>query len=902
MLLKNWLARFQAPSRHSSVTRRQSLFSFAHAVEQIEQRLLPAATTFGQYPGYWPPLPSQEFGGKFVEWNGNFYFSYGRIIEGMELWKTDGTPAGTVVVKDLHPGSNGSSPNSLTAISGGLLFFATDPVLGKQLFKTDGTAAGTIPVKAIQSRGDFDPFLGINNTLFFVDGTNMGTLELYKSDGTTAGTTVVKEVRPGPNGSNPKNLTNFNGILYFSADDGVHGTELWRSDGTEAGTYLLKDITPGGTSSNSNLTDFKVFEGKLYFKEDGVWYQTDGTESGTILAPSVPLGLNPALEYTPGAVGIYYYANGRNLVKSDGVTTTILRTAAVNEFHANLVYANGTLYFAAKNENGVELWKSDGTPGGTVMLKDIRPGSGSFGVFSSYPCHMKVIGNTVYFAANDGTNGFELWKTDGTSEGTVLVKNIAQGDWNSYPVPVIEINGKLLFRTYNDSSTPPQYWGTDGTTGGTSLLINSNLAPNLNDAGNPALTPIPQDISNSFNTGTLVSTIITRMAPGGIVDSNPGDAKGIAVIAADQRFGTWQYSPDGITWSNLGAVSVANARLLASDGGTCLRFVPAPGFNGIARITFKAWDRTSGVPTGTADTTQSGGDTAFSVDFEEARIVVGTPNKVESFGVYRNGTFYLDANRNRTWNGTSGDSTFGFASASDVPVTGDWDGDGRTDIGIFRNGAFYLDANGSRTWDGAAGGDAIFNFGTAGDIPVTGDWNGDGKTDVGIWRNGSFYLDINGNRRWDNLSGGDTFFGFGGVNDTPISGDWNGDGRGDIGVYRGGTFYLDQSGNRKWDGTIGGDAQFGFAAATDIPVTGDWNGDGKTDVGVFRLGTFYIDLNANQKWDNTTGGDAVHGFSAATDIPLAGAWGPQNVSQPVTPPQAVMASVIAPTRKKDRKD
>jgi hypothetical protein len=113
-----------------------------------------------------------------------------------------------------------------------------------------------------------------------------------------------------------------------------------------------------------------------------------------------------------------------------------------------------------------------------------------------------------------------------------------------------------------------------------------------------------------------------------------------------------------------------------------------------------------------------------------------------------------------------------FGISGDLPVIGDWNGDGKSDIGIIRNGKFYLDANGNRVWNNTAGGDASFNFGTTGDKPIAGDWNNDGKFDVGIVRSGTFYLDANGNRAWNNTTGGDSKFTFGSSTDIPIAGLW----------------------------------------------------------------------------------------------------------------------------------
>ena len=90
---------------------------------------------------------------------------------------------------------------------------------------------------------------------------------------------------------------------------------------------------------------------------------------------------------------------------------------------------NGTVYFSASDAtHGDELWKSDGTSSGTVLVSDIDPGT-----VSSHPRNLTVVGNTVFFAANDGTHGIELWKTDGTTAGTVMVKDVLPGHHRLVP-------------------------------------------------------------------------------------------------------------------------------------------------------------------------------------------------------------------------------------------------------------------------------------------------------------------------------------------------------------------------------------------------------------------------------------------------------------------------------------
>ena len=159
-------------------------------------------------------------------------------------------------------------------------------------------------------------------------------------------------------------------------------------------------------------------------------------------------------------------------------------------------------------------------------------------------------------------------------------------------------------------------------------IVVVNNAPVLNPGGHPTLTAINED--EIGNSGTLISDIITSVLPlDMITDADPGALEGMAVIAADNDDGDWEYSTDGgSTWAALGNPSPASARLLDSDANTRIRFVPNANFNGPVDlgITFRAWDQTSGINGGTADTTINGGETAFSTDTETASITVNPVN------------------------------------------------------------------------------------------------------------------------------------------------------------------------------------------------------------------------------------------------------------------------------------
>jgi len=410
--------------------------------------------------------------GNFTNINGTLYFRADASGFGFdrELWKSDGTAAGTVLVKDIDPDS-GSFPGGFTNVNGTLYFSADDGANGHELWKSDGTAAGTVLVKDIAPGGSSFPswLTNVNGTLFFRANDGRNGHELWKSDGTAAGTLLVKDINPNGNGISPfprGGFTNVNGTLYFNADDGTSGRELWKSDGTTAGTVMIKDIAPGAGSSFF-LPEVTNVNGTLYFSaDDGMngeeLWKSDGTAAGTVLVKDI----DPAGDSSPGSLtnvngSLYFTAidgtNGRELWKSDGTTagTVMIKDIAPGTgssfFLSERTNVNGTLYFSATNgTNGNELWKSDGTAAGTVMVKDIAPIGGSF------PFSLANVNGTLFFQASDGTNGEELWKSDGTAGGTVMVKDIHPLG-RSYPDDLTNLNGVLYFRA-DDGVTGSELW------------------------------------------------------------------------------------------------------------------------------------------------------------------------------------------------------------------------------------------------------------------------------------------------------------------------------------------------------------------------------------------------------------------------------------------------------------
>ncbi len=412
-------------------------------------------------------------GFRFSGMNGNVYFLANDAVTGLEIWKTNGTEAGTSLLKDINPGASGIFTDGaatvdiplLTEMNSYLYFHATTAANGNELWKTDGTEAGTVIVKdIIAGTGNSNPrnLIVINDILYFTANSASG-IELWKTDGTDAGTVMVKDINPGTAHSSPQNLINVNGTLFFTAITATNGRELWKSDGTDAGTVMVKDINAGaGNTTFSNLT---VFSNQLFFNaNNGVngteLWKSDGSDAGTVMVKDINPGAGSS---TPGPL----FALGNKLCFS-----------------------------AFESSAGTEIWVSDGTEAGTSLLMDIYPGSNSSG-----PQNFILIGSTIYFSAVEGTNGTELWKTDGTVSGTVLVKDINPGIAGSNPQNLINLNGTLFFRA-TTAALGSELWRSDGTDAGTVVVKDIN-------AGNTSTMPAELTIVNNqlFFTGSLAGQV-----------------------------------------------------------------------------------------------------------------------------------------------------------------------------------------------------------------------------------------------------------------------------------------------------------------------------------------------------------------------------------------------------------
>jgi ELWxxDGT repeat protein len=434
--------------------------------------------------------------------NGTLFFVAEDGTNGAELWKSDGTEAGTVLVRNIHPSTSGKGPHSLTNVNGTLYFVADDGASGNELWKSDGTAAGTVRLKDIEnSTFEFDYDIAnltdVNGTLFFTAFQRQTGWELWKSNGTEAGTVLVKNINPlydfqqkAGNGSNPNSFAVLDGTLYFMADNGASGVDLWKSDGTEAGTVLVTDF-PGPVSSVSGVG------GALYLLvQDGAGgtqlWKSNGTEAGAVFLGKFSALYNNYFSRFVVIGNVLYFAAddgtwGTELWRSDGTQagTVLVRDLlpGVSSSYPNgLVSFNGTLYFTANHPDGRrDVWKSDGTEAGTVPLQDMTDFSGGF-----HPGSLMQAGNALYFDGYHPEHGRELWKSDGKATGTAMVKNIGPGWSSSNPYYLTDVNGTLYFTATDGNEV--ELWKSDGTEAGTMRV--KNIRPGSGNAWLSRLTDV----------------------------------------------------------------------------------------------------------------------------------------------------------------------------------------------------------------------------------------------------------------------------------------------------------------------------------------------------------------------------------------------------------------------------
>lgn len=363
-------------------------------------------------------------------------------VRGLELWRADGSDGGTSLVMDVNPGPAGSAPSEMITLANAVLFRVV--IDGEvALWRSDGTPAGTMEVRRfgrLDEGREVVPLISNGLRALMVANGDDGGLEPWASDGTFAGTVRLGDIRPGPEGSHPgprRDVAAVGGAFYFTAVDETSARGLWRTDATIAGTKRVAPAVLGATPSRlvgvAAHLQFRMDVG-----DDVELWTSNGTTSGTVRVRTFGSTVGGALldglsNADDELVFVAREAGGASQVwRSDGtpggtraLASTTWPDGAASAFAASEL-AGRLLYTRHDGPSGAALWSSDGEP----LLTALAP---------SEPVELSHVGDRVYVSASD-EGGPALWRTDGTVAGTVLLQRFAAA-----PNGFSDVGGPLLF-------------------------------------------------------------------------------------------------------------------------------------------------------------------------------------------------------------------------------------------------------------------------------------------------------------------------------------------------------------------------------------------------------------------------------------------------------------------------
>jgi len=360
---------------------------------------------------------------------------------GDELWRTDGTAAGTAIYFDAASHPTGATKAHQITLVGGKLFFFGQFGSDTNLYTAGPGRAFTLVRSQIDSPG---PTYAVNGRLLFAFRETSSRTVWWSSDGTLEGTAkVANPVAPI--------ATVVNDRFLFRAVDAEHGTETWTSDGTAAGTRLLVNagFAPTTGSQPQTLTPFG--NGILFVAYDGFeWglWSSDGSEAHTVRLSR----LSHPISVSAVSNGIFWFKqNTKELWRSDGTAAGTYRTpfSPMGSIDDLLPYRNGVAVADRRFESTVRLWfTTDGTPAGTAQF-NIGP--------DQLTGSIAVSGDFVYFGSGQPGGRKVVMRTDGTWPGTKVAAELPS---NALPIDVTA-SGNLIYVTSGGSNAALDLWRID---------------------------------------------------------------------------------------------------------------------------------------------------------------------------------------------------------------------------------------------------------------------------------------------------------------------------------------------------------------------------------------------------------------------------------------------------------
>lgn len=422
---------------------------------------------------------------------------------GAELWASGGTAATTRRVADINVGADASSPKSFASLGSTLLFSATSSS-GQELWASDLTTVGTRLVKDIASAGSASPSRPVvlgSRAFFSADNGSTG-IEPWVTDGSTVNTTAVADAHAGSANSTPTGFTLFDNNVYFSAEGASTGQELWFTPLASPNTAtLLADIntSPGVGSSPSGFVEA---DGRLYFAatDESVGrelYRINDAGDGILLVKdhfTAASSGNPRTFTVLANKLIYVADDGATpalwVVNAGGTDASKIGTNFATAPRGFVQLGTDLLFLASKGTDGEELWKTDGVT--ASLVKNIHPTANTGSSIDA----LYVVDDKVMFFADDNVAGRELWISDATNVGTVRVKNINPDKRHAVPGgkwPIIRVRpGVAVFAAAN-AENGLELWRSDGTANGT--VLHQDLNPGPASSSPRLFTLVPNDVT-----------------------------------------------------------------------------------------------------------------------------------------------------------------------------------------------------------------------------------------------------------------------------------------------------------------------------------------------------------------------------------------------------------------------
>ncbi len=414
--------------------------------------------------------------------NSAIVIARGNSATGDKVWITNGTVQGTKLVSHA-PRSFISRPPVVKLQRAFTWAWEPDGVYRLDYFSGSTAGNGKVKIPLTTDHSSPTSFVQLNDQVLFTAYTPQTGYELWKTKGIQNDVQLVMDIWPGGLGNHTHHRIVHGNRMFFGAED-VQGWELWTTDGTTDGTYRVRDIFPGSVSSLPN--NFFVVNSAVYFWArndqyiDQLW-TTDGTEAGTI--PVVTVG-PPVAETLITAGGFTYFynnqLNGADLMRTDGTqsgTVLVAHFASVGLAPGAFCLSGTGIYFSADDgTSGLELWRVDTVTYTIGRVKDIYPGSSP-----SSPRAYQDMNGLLYFSADDGIHGHELWVTDGSESGTSLVADISPGLPGSSPGFPAVFQDKLYFSA-EDPAHGRELWRSGGDASSTTLVL--DIEPGA-DPSNP---------------------------------------------------------------------------------------------------------------------------------------------------------------------------------------------------------------------------------------------------------------------------------------------------------------------------------------------------------------------------------------------------------------------------------